>query len=408
VHVSAGDRDWSVLTVRITYLADIRLPLERANGIQTMETCHALARRGHDLTLITRPDTHRLSRDPYEYYGLERVPGFAIEQAPVMGPQLARRIGYLSFAAGRAMGRVRPDVLFTRDLGVASLLLQVPAAFRPPIVYESHGYAPTVAAELPDLIATARPAGAGKLKRLASREARVWQEAAGYVTITRALADDLTARFGSRENLAVVADGVRLEAGRQWKPAHDGPPLVAYAGHLYAWKGVDVLLEAIAKTSGLRGLVVGGQAGEPDLPRVRERVQQLGLASRVELTGHVPPAAVAAHLERAGILVLPNLPTAISTRFTSPLKLFEYMAAGRAIVASDLPAIREVLENEVNALLVPAGDVASLAGAIERLASDRPLADRLGRAAFESAAEFGWDARAARLEPVLERARTPR
>jgi glycosyltransferase involved in cell wall biosynthesis len=360
------------------------------------------------VTLIARPDTARPARDPYEYYGLPRTERFAIEVAPVMGPQMARRLGYLSFALGRVLGRTRPDVVFTRDLGVAALLARLPAAARPPFVYESHGYAPDVAAELPQLISTARPASGRKLARLAAREALVWREAAGYVTITRALADDLAGRFGPRDNLAVVPDGVRLPDERRRTPVPAGAPLVGYAGHLYAWKGVDVLIEALARVPALRGLIVGGHDKEGDLARVRERAQQHGVEPRVEFTGLVAPGAVAGLLERASILVLPNLPTTISTRYTSPLKLFEYLAAGRPIVASDLPALREVLQDGVNALLVPAGDPAALAGALERLASTPALADRLAQAAFDDAARFGWDRRAERLDAVLERVRTSR
>ena len=394
--------------MKITCLADIRMPLERANGIQTIQTCHALAARGHDVTLIARPDTARPPRDPYEYYGLPRTERFAIEAAPVMGPQMARRLGYLSFALGRVIGKERPDVVFTRDLGAAALLARLPAALRPPVVYESHGYAPDVAAELPHLISTARPASRRKLARLAAREALVWREAAGYVTITKALADLLTERFGARENLAVVADGVRLPAGHVRTPVPAGPPLAGYAGHLYAWKGVDILIDAIARAPAVRGLIVGGHDQEGDLARVRERARRSGVEARVEFAGMVAPDAVAAHLQRASTLVLPNLATAISTRFTSPLKLFEYMAAGRPIVASDLPALREVLQDGVNALLVPAGDPAALAAALERLASAPDLADRLARAAVADAARFGWDQRAARLDAVLERARASR
>ncbi|MGH9372551.1 MAG: glycosyltransferase family 4 protein, partial [Vicinamibacterales bacterium] len=302
--------------MQITYFADIRLPLERANGIQTMETCHALAERGHHVTLIARPDTHTPRRDPYEYYGLHRHERFMIERAPVAGPQFARRVGYLSFALGRAVGRGRADALFTRDLGVAALLAQVPVAFRAPLVYESHGYAPEVSAELPGLVATARPAGARKLKRLAAREALVWREAAGYVTITKGLADLLIDRFGPRPNVAVVPDGVRLPAERRWTPPPDGPVVVGYAGHLYSWKGTDVLLDALALLPAVHGLIVGGHAAEPDLPRAIERAQHLGLAARVEFTGLIPPAAVPSALERAGILVLPNLQTSISARFS--------------------------------------------------------------------------------------------
>ena len=60
--------------MRILYFADIRFPLERANGIQTMETCHALAERGHAVTLVVKPDTHSPARDPFEFYGLPPHP----------------------------------------------------------------------------------------------------------------------------------------------------------------------------------------------------------------------------------------------------------------------------------------------------------------------------------------------
>ena len=65
------------MSVRILYFADIRFPLERANGIQTMETCHALAGRGHDVHLVVRPDTHAPARDPFAYYGLRPSTGTA-------------------------------------------------------------------------------------------------------------------------------------------------------------------------------------------------------------------------------------------------------------------------------------------------------------------------------------------
>ncbi len=206
----------------------------------------------------------------------------------------------------------------------------------------------------------------------------------------------------------MIPDGVRLAADRRWSPAPEGgPPIVAYAGHLYAWKGVEVLLEALARVPGVRGLIVGGHDAEPDLPRVRERARELGLAERVEFTGLIPPATVPAALERATILVLPNLPSTISTHFTSPLKLFEYLSAGRAIVASDLPALREVLRDRENAVLVPAGRADALAAAIEDVIADRSLRDRLARTAFAEATDYSWDRRAARLETLLQRAIEP-
>jgi hypothetical protein len=174
--------------VTIVYFADIRFPLERANGIQTFETCAALAGRGHQVRLVVRPDTARPPRDPWVYYGRAPLRGLVVERAAVSGPELAKRLGYLAFATGRSLGRGRADIVFTRDLGVASLLLHLPPRRRPPIVYESHGYAPTVAAELPALIASAAAPDHRKIARLERREARVWRLAEGYVTITHWLA----------------------------------------------------------------------------------------------------------------------------------------------------------------------------------------------------------------------------
>ena len=395
--------------MRILYFADIRFPLERANGIQTMETCYALGDRGHDVRLIVRPDTHSPPRDPFAYYGLPPSDRVTIERAPVSGPQIARRFGYLSFALGRSLGNRRGDVLMTRDLGTASMLASVPRTMRAPLVYESHGYAPDVAAALPEMLTTAPPPGAARLSRLARREAAVWRRADGYVTITAALQQTLAGKFGPRSRTAVIPDGARLRTGHAFEfPAASAETIVGYAGHLYPWKGVDVLLEALERIRGVSALIVGGHEAEGDRARLESRAVRLGIAHRVTFTGHVDPSRVAALLERATILVLPNPPSAASTHFTSPLKLFEYMAAGRAIVASDLPAIREVLQDDKNALLVPAGDPAALARAIERLTADRDMAMRLARQALNDVADYTWERRASRLEALLDEVRATR
>jgi glycosyltransferase involved in cell wall biosynthesis len=388
----------------ILYFADIRFPLERANGIQTAETCHALARRGHDVTLVVRPDTQDPPRDPFEFYGLPPRTGFHVEHAPVTGPAVARRAGYLAFAAGRAMGAGRADTLFTRDLGLAAALLRIPRQLRPPVVYESHGYAPEVARALPELVATASVPSKRKLARLARREALVWRRADGYVTITEGLASELRERLGPRADVAIVPDGVRLPSGERRTATLTGPeslPVVAYSGHLYAWKGVDILLEAIARLPGVRGLVIGGHEREPDLARVQSMAARLGIAERVQFTGLVPPSQVAGLLQAATVLVLPNPASAISTRFTSPLKLFEYMAAGRPIVATDLPALREVLRDGETAILVTPGDAGALADGIQRVVTDAPMAQRLAAAARVAVDDYTWDRRAERLELLL-------
>jgi glycosyltransferase involved in cell wall biosynthesis len=386
--------------MRLLYFADIRFPLERANGIQSMETCYALAERGHVLHLIVKPDTQSPARDPFTFYGLAPLKSLIVERANApAGTGILARVGYMSFAFGRAFGKTRADVIMTRDLGVAAALLRIPPAMRAPLVYESHGYAPDVSAALPELIATAKAPSDAKLRRLAQREEQVWRSSEGYVTITQGLADDLTRRFGTRPHLAVVPDGMRIPT--QAPGPLPTEPVVGYAGHLYAWKGVDVLLRALALVPNARGLIVGGHDKEPDLERVKTLARSLGIADRVTFTGLVEPAKVPGYLARAMILALPNPASAISTHFTSPLKLFEYMAAGRAIVASDLPSIREVLQDNEQALLVAPGDAEALADAIKRVLTDSSLAERLARTAYAEAPQYAWARRAEKLEALF-------
>lgn len=382
--------------LRILYFADTRFPLERANGIQTFETTHALATRGHLVRLVVRADTHRPPRDPFAFYGAPPVPLLEISALALRGPAAVRRAAYLAVALELASRR-EADVLFTRDLGVAALLLRLPPRLRPPVIYESHGNAAVVSGEVGTLLSTGRSASVRKQRRLARRERLVWTRADGYVTLTRALATELRDAFGTRPHTAIVADGTRTPA--EWSAPPAGPFRVAYAGHLYPWKGVDTLVRALALTSGVAATIVGGHPAEPDLGRVRALVESLSLRDRVTFTGLVAPAEVAAHLRSAHALALPNSATTISSRYTSPLKLFEYLAAGRPLVASDLQAFREVLTEE-EAVLVPPDDPRALAASLARLRDDGEARARMGAAAFARAAGYTWAARAARLEAL--------
>ncbi len=245
---------------------------------------------------------------------------------------------------------------------------------------------------------------AAKQRRLARREQRVWHQAEGYVTITHALADELAGRWGPRENLAVVPDGARLRTPRAYQRPAGRPPVVAYAGHLYPWKGVDLLVDALASMPEVHGLIIGGHPGESDLARLQVRAAGHGLGERLAFAGMVEPSGVAALLDTADVLVLPNPATTASARYTSPLKLFEYLAAGRPIVASDLQAFREVLLDRVNALLFEAGSVVSLASAIRLALADSVLAATIARGAIDTAQDYTWDRRADRLTSVLTEA----
>ena len=106
-----------------------------------------------------------------------------------------RRAGYVARAIGLATTR-RFDAIITRDLGIAAMLLRLPRGLRPPLVYESHGYTPAVSGAMPQLLGgrpSAEPIQAGTT---GGQGNRVWRGAEGYITITRALAAELTDRFG--------------------------------------------------------------------------------------------------------------------------------------------------------------------------------------------------------------------
>jgi glycosyltransferase involved in cell wall biosynthesis len=395
--------------VRILYLADTRFPIERANGVQTMATCHALADRGHAVTLVVREDTTDPPRDPLTFYGLTPRATLTIDRIRTAANARARRVHFLTAAMRRARAS-KTDVVFTRDLGLAALLLRVPG--RPPLVYESHGISFVVAGEMPMLLGKPdlKPSP-GKLERLRRREASVWRRAEAYVAITRALADELADRFGPRNDVFVVPDGATMRSseigvanGTTAARDSDGQAVAGYAGHLYPWKGIDVLVRALALAPAIHGLIVGGHPGEGDLARVEQLVAQLGIGDRVTITGLVPPAEVAARVSRATMLVLPNPSSAVSERYTSPLKLFEYLSLGRPIIASNLPAFREILTDDVSALLTPAGDAPALAAAMMRLAADRDLSMRLAAGAAAIAPDYTWARRAEHLDIVIARA----
>ena len=145
----------------------------------------------------------------------------------------------------------------------------------------------------------------------------------------------------------------------------------------------------------------GGFRPSPISTVARKLASELSLDDKVRFRGFVPPPELEAERRQAAVFVIPNLDSTTSRLFTSPLKLFEAMASGRPIVASDLPSIREVLTDGVNALLVPPGDVNILAVAISRLLGDAALRERLAARAFADVHAYSWDQRAATIQRFL-------
>jgi glycosyltransferase involved in cell wall biosynthesis len=381
--------------MKILYLADIRFPMERANGIQTIETAHALARRGVEVELVVRRTDGRSDEACLAFFGLDSHPRLRLRR--VASP--FGKWSYLAAAAALLLrARGRWDALFTRDLVLADLAPRLSAL---PVVYEAHTVAAVFAEEHARLYAAEARASAAKLARLDERERRVCRGAAFVVAITGGLLRALEERHGRMARSAVVPDGTRLPAALPPLENRHGPRRVTYIGQLYPWKGVDVLVEAMREVRDAELVIVGGLPPEPDLDRLKELASRLSVGDRVRFRGFVPPPELEAERRKADVFVIPLLDSTTARLFTSPLKLFEAMASGRPIVSSDLPSIREILRHEENALLVPPGDPRSLAGAIERLLADASLSARLAARAFEDVKAYSWDRRAQGIEELL-------
>ncbi len=165
--------------------------------------------------------------------------------------------------------------------------------------------------------------------------------------------------------------------------------IAVYTGHLYEWKGADTLAKAAAFTPDVQCIFIGGAPA--DIEQFRT---QWGAQSNIHVVGHVEHELVPVWQSAADVLVLPNSgKEEISVHYTSPMKLFEYMASARPIVASDLPSIREVLPADIAYYATP-DDPASFASAIGMAMRD---ASGRGLNARALAEIYTWKNRAERI-----------
>jgi glycosyltransferase involved in cell wall biosynthesis len=251
-------------------------------------------------------------------------------------------------------------------------------------------------------------------KTLAALERRNLLDASLIVVVSQPLKDQLVVQGIEPERVLVDPNGVDVAAladASAHAPAHwrseanlAQQPTIGFVGTFGLWHGVRLLpdlIELVAKhRDDARWLLIGDG---PLHAEVSTDIGRRGLADRVKLTGVVPHPCAAKLLACCDVCVSPHVPNSDGTAFFgSPTKIFEYMGLGRAIVASDLNQIGEVLEHERTGLLTPPGDAPAAADAVLRLLDDEPLRIRLGRAALERATErHSWDAHVGRILEVL-------
>jgi glycosyltransferase involved in cell wall biosynthesis len=237
-------------------------------------------------------------------------------------------------------------------------------------------------------------------------EGAVWRAADAVLPVTRVLAGHVIAAGVAEDRIQVipngvdrarfVADGVtaRRELGLE------GRLVLGFSGFLRGWHGLAAALEVMAELPELPDLHLLVIGDGPARAELEARACVLGLKHRLTVLGVVPRERVPGLLAAVDVALQPS-----AVDYASPLKLFEYMAAGRAVVAPDQPNIREVLTDNEDALLFPPGDLPAFRDAIQRLCRDDALRHRLGAAARATldSGGYSWDGNAARVEALARR-----
>ena len=386
-------------SLNIVYPHNQKLLIRRANDVVVMKTCHALAARGHRVHLLYGKG--RESREEvFRHYGLSPLPSFQLVPVPVLRrtrpPALSWHKVYEFFCwrtLRRIMSRERVDLLYAREPKIIKPLAGKLAG-RLPLVFEVHQLSHP-AWERPEL-----------------RERHLMHGVQGLATINEILRERIVRFYDPPFPVCKVplAAGP-VESPSPFRPPADGGPWrLMYVGQLHAAQGVDLALEALCFLPDSFLLeVVGGT--ESQTRELRRKSEHWGVASRLALHGFTPPARLDAVASRAHLFLLPALPQG-KRSLASHTKLYEYMAWGRPVAASDLPSVREDLgEGKAGALFEP-GSPKSLAETVLRLTSRREGLMEMADEARKRARLFTWEQRAIRLEQcfeeVLRRGKTAR
>ncbi|MCE9594887.1 MAG: glycosyltransferase family 4 protein [Planctomycetes bacterium] len=386
--------------MKLVLVANARIPSQRAQSIQLMHTASAFQRAGASVTLLAAERRKKIAlpdgQDVFSYYGvpanarpkLETAPCVDwVDGVPVLLQYFPARLQELTFArnaATQVLARHAQSLVYSREIESARHLVRRGLER---VFLELH-----------------RVPG-GQTRRRWLREAA--RGVRGVVAISGGVREDLIALGVDGEKIRVEHDALDPQRFRSPPKRDDARaelglaakrPVVVYTGGLLAWKGADLLIDVARALPSVQFVIAGGM--DKDVERLK--LLSDGVAN-LRIDGFQPPTRVPLYLAAADVTVVPNRSEpAISAKYTSPLKIFEAMAVGLPIVASDLPSIREILEHERDALLVAPDSAEPFVRGIERLLGDDALRAKLRARLLERAPENTWDARARRLLAWME------
>lgn len=338
--------------MKLLYIVNARIPTEKAHGIAVMKMCEAFAKQGLEVELVVPRRFNEIKEDPFTYYGVEK--NFSIKKLFVIDlMHWLGKVGFLIEALVFAEMAFwyglfsKADIIYGRD----ELSLSHLSLFKKNVVWEAH-------------TAKSRWLVGGLLKRCKV-----------LVVISRGLMNYYTSLGAPEEKLLVAPSGVdvskfEIKNSKSELRERLGLPqdkkIVMYVGHTYTWKGVDTLKEASKL-----------------LP---EDVQVVFVSGKKH-------SEIPAYLKAADLLVLPNSGKEdVSRLHTSPMKLFEYMASGTPMVVSDLPSMREVLDDSMAYFFKP-DDSESLKEVIIRALDSNGL----GKDNAEKVKEYSWSKRSEKI-----------
>ena len=383
--------------MKVAIVAPTPIPTRTANSLQVMKMSQALASLGNEVR-VASPTYHPADVQGHDWQALARHYGlqqaFAIDWLPAH-PRF-RRYDYAARAVTWAR-RWQADILYTRLPQAAALASRL---------------GDKTILEIHDI-----PQG-----RLGPWLFRLFLKGGGarrLVVITRSLADSLERAMSvsmSPPFTLVAADGVDLTRYADLPAAPEARTRLenlqgrmscftaGYTGHLYAGRGGELMIDLATRHPDITFLLVGGEP--PDVARLQAQVDARRLEN-VILTGFIPNADLPLYQAACDVLLMPYQKHVAASSggdiapYLSPMKLFEYLACGRAILSSDLPVLREVL-NPANAVLLDPEDVDGWAAALRLLQNDPRRRENLGQQARRDASLYTWEARARAILAGLE------
>lgn len=375
--------------MRLHYLSASLLPSREANSVHVMKMCQAFARQLRrqgqvaDVQLFARANV-RDGRDPFGLYGV--APAFKLVLSRPPDIRGLRGIVRQLLVVRAQIGQPRPDLCYARD---PTGMLLLSWLFRLRFVLEVHHMpASTVQGWI--------------VARLLERPGCL-----GLVAISQALADDYAHAHPSparRIPFVLAPDGADVPASRPPRAARETLQ-VGYAGSVLPGRGVELIATLARRHQNMRFRI----AGDPE--EAAARFGAMGPPDNVVFAGFLPHGEVASFLADCDVLLAPyqrrvSIASGFDTaRWMSPLKIFEYMAAGRLVLCSDLPALREVDPDAEALTFLDPDDTNAWSAALAAAAGDPAWLDAAGAASHHLVkSRYSWDRRA---EALLARFTAP-